>query len=735
MPGVFRHVWRGHYAPKRKLALSAPPQVNREVTAQQGLIHLTGQNASVILGRNVTAQQGLIHVTGQNADVTRGRSVTAQQGLIHLTGQNAGVNASRVVTSQQGLIHVTGQNASVETTGAVNAQQGVIYITGQNATVNASRVVNAQQGVIHLTGQNVDISTGKVITATQGVIHLVGQNADVEVSRVVLSRQGVIHITGQDATVTGYADPETFYIDPVDGNDSNDGLSTSTPKKTWASLAPYVASNTYLQKAGTAETITSALAWTTAATSDRPIVVGRYGDGDDPIIQGTGAAPSALINFAGAAYWSVSDIVFQDNNSAGTSGAIVATSAASNNIVLNRITVQDVSRHGIRVNDGDDWTITNSTFGSTQRSHINFETSENLTLENNTYTNWNVSNTANQDAVFLNGGCLNYSISGETFTGSTTTDDVGALIDASGSVNGANTGTISSVIGTTPGVGISANAAGSTCTVSLCDLNCGAEGIFWKVDGTYVVQHCTVRSATIPYKLGFSGSDFAGSATLTKSVMYRSTSGVVMDANNISSPTLAQDYNLWFNATEPATFGYDSSTYAATAWPAVVGLDVNSVMDRDPLFSGVNGQLLPGSPADGAGGAKTLTEDYLGAAYSSPTDIGAYSTGPASTGGGRGAKGRRKRKAKYPRRISIDGVLHLVKSYQEEQRLLAAYREKLEREALELALEDAPAKEVAKAKVKVVRAQRREEESEERADEWLSRLREDDEIILAALFH
>lgn len=102
----------------------------------------------------------------------------------------------------------------------------------------------------------------------------------------------------------------------------------------------------------------------------------------------------------------------------------------------------------------------------------------------------------------------------------------------------------------------------------------------------------------------------------------------------------------------------------------------------------------------------------------------------APPGGGRGAKGGA---CRYPRRVLIDGVVHWVKSAAEERRLLEAYRARLEREALTLALEEAPKAKVAKARMKVVRAQRRVESVDTREEEWLDRLREEDEIILCTI--
>ena len=103
----------------------------------------------------------------------------------------------------------------------------------------------------------------------------------------------------------------------------------------------------------------------------------------------------------------------------------------------------------------------------------------------------------------------------------------------------------------------------------------------------------------------------------------------------------------------------------------------------------------------------------------------------AKTAGGRRRKGR----GRYPRRIYIDGRIYVAQNAEEERRLLTEWRNRVEAEAIELALEEAPKAEIARARVKVVRAARRLEQVDDREDEWISRLRREDEEILAVLLH
>tara|TARA_R110000772_G_scaffold4094_6_gene14475 strand:+ start:120 stop:1286 length:1167 start_codon:yes stop_codon:yes gene_type:complete len=100
-----------------------------------------------------------------------------------------------------------------------------------------------------------------------------------------------------------------------------------------------------------------------------------------------------------------------------------------------------------------------------------------------------------------------------------------------------------------------------------------------------------------------------------------------------------------------------------------------------------------------------------------------------------GAGGGSKRRSKYPRRIIIDGQIYWVNSAAEERALLAKHQAKVEAEALTLAITDAPAKEVKAAKVRVQRVQRRIEAVDNREDEWLARLIDEDDEILAIVLH
>lgn len=96
---------------------------------------------------------------------------------------------------------------------------------------------------------------------------------------------------------------------------------------------------------------------------------------------------------------------------------------------------------------------------------------------------------------------------------------------------------------------------------------------------------------------------------------------------------------------------------------------------------------------------------------------------------------KRRRRYRYPRRIMVEGRTYWAKSAEEERAILEQYLARVEAEALELVQNDAPPQEIAQARVQVVRAVRRLDETDERETAWLDRLRREDEEILAVLLH
>lgn len=157
----------------------------------------------------------------------------------------------------------------------------------------------------------------------------------------------------------------TYYVDATAGNDANNGTSTSTPWKTidkirsFGHTHPFLADDQILLKAGeTWSEETSYWENLGDGSPGHPIIFGKYGSGADPIINTTG--PYAL-SFRDMSYWTIQDIGFKG----GTLYQVLinAQSRSISGIKIQRCTVEGAvpgaGQHGIRIDEGDTYTITN----------------------------------------------------------------------------------------------------------------------------------------------------------------------------------------------------------------------------------------------------------------------------------------------------------------------------------------------------------------------------------------
>lgn len=114
---------------------------------------------------------------------------------------------------------------------------------------------------------------------------------------IILSAMSISLIAGVQLFSTptnAVAANKTYYVDSINGSDSNDGTSESSP---WSSLTKvnsktYSAGDKILFKAG--GTWTGQLYAKGAGTSEAPIVIDMYGTGSKPLIQGNGAKHNTI---------------------------------------------------------------------------------------------------------------------------------------------------------------------------------------------------------------------------------------------------------------------------------------------------------------------------------------------------------------------------------------------------------------------------------------------------------
>jgi hypothetical protein len=121
------------------------------------------------------------------------------------------------------------------------------------------------------------------------------------------------------AEVTG---GNTYYIDPTNGDDANDGLAPLRPWKTFANRE-FVGGDTVLFKRGSV--IRDVLA-ARSGTEQTPITYGAYGDGDNPTFMGSVSAGdpdrwveerSSVWRYTGTLPSEVCNLIFNDGQSCG----------------------------------------------------------------------------------------------------------------------------------------------------------------------------------------------------------------------------------------------------------------------------------------------------------------------------------------------------------------------------------------------------------------------------------
>jgi hypothetical protein len=121
----------------------------------------------------------------------------------------------------------------------------------------------------------------------------------------------------------------TYYVDDVNGNDSNNGTSTATAWKTLTKVnaTTFTAGNQILFKAG--GTWTGQLHPLGSGTSGSPIVIGRYGTGSRPVINGAGLVNAGAVYLSNQEYWEVTNLEITNFNST-EEGVSLATWEANN---------------------------------------------------------------------------------------------------------------------------------------------------------------------------------------------------------------------------------------------------------------------------------------------------------------------------------------------------------------------------------------------------------------------
>jgi hypothetical protein len=146
----------------------------------------------------------------------------------------------------------------------------------------------------------------------------------------------------------------TFYIDPVNGLNSNAGTDINAPKKDFTSFSgAFVGGNRYLVKAGTTmftNAGTRANIETSGTSANAIVYLGRYGVGDNPILDG-GITNFNPIYIKAGSYITIED--FSVTNAPGSGIRIEAKAGAIiNNVIIRRCKTYRNGQNNLPGTDG-----------------------------------------------------------------------------------------------------------------------------------------------------------------------------------------------------------------------------------------------------------------------------------------------------------------------------------------------------------------------------------------------
>jgi len=196
---------------------------------------------------------------------------------------------------------------------------------------------------------------------------------------------------------------KTYYIDATNGSDSNAGTSAAAPLQSLAALSAIKLNpgDTVLLARG--ETYDGQLTVKYSGTTTNPITYGAYGDGAAPVITGsdvgiygsktanivvqdlTVANVSGNAIFAhGATNWTVAGVTVENTGSATTSGAISFES--STNVTIRDSSISGVTGDGVWISGVKGITIENTRIGTVEghdSDNIQVDSSSNVSIIGN----------------------------------------------------------------------------------------------------------------------------------------------------------------------------------------------------------------------------------------------------------------------------------------------------------------------------------------------------------------
>jgi hypothetical protein len=129
-------------------------------------------------------------------------SLTADAGILALTGQDNGLLYSRRVPSSSGSLSVSGQDTGLKRTSKLSASSGIYNFTGQAIAYLSTLKLSASTGSFSLDGQQVALRAAWHLPAIAGGFAHAGQDIAISPPFRVLDASGRLHsLGGQDTAL------------------------------------------------------------------------------------------------------------------------------------------------------------------------------------------------------------------------------------------------------------------------------------------------------------------------------------------------------------------------------------------------------------------------------------------------------------------------------------------------------------------------------------------------------
>ncbi len=481
---------------------------------------------------------------------------------------------------------------------------------------------------------------------------------------------------------------QTYYLDSIDGNDSNDGLTASTAWQTLDKVNSVTFSEgaKILLKAGSIWS--GQLKPKGSGTLSSPIIIDQYGEGPKPLINGNGIIGQGVVLLTNQSYWEINNLEITNNASVNAERRGVEINASNygtvEHIYLKNLVIHDIK--GTVGNTDDDkksagiyFTVTNDNTVDTRFNDVLVEEcqiyniqNEGIVTNNNVkvsdypgtadwerrkYTNLEIRNNTihhiSKNAMIIrlaDGGLVERNLCHETATG--TQGNTIFSRSSRGTIFQYNEGFLNR----------SAGADGS-----LYDPDINSPGTIWQYSYSHDNAHGLVWFCTdeqdddVVVRYNISQNDkgnlvyfnfpLAG-AKVYNNVFYIGSglSPVIIKENAANNHNYLYANNIVHNNGGSPAYNFVSNTATKTQTrnitknifyntPSASQISSSTNLSQNPLFvspgSGTNGlntvngyKLKPGSPALGAGMliADNGGEDYFGLAVSKTAlpNIGFY---------------------------------------------------------------------------------------------------------------